>query len=390
MALAPRQVRPTLLREMNERAIFEYICTHGPTTRAELTRKLGMSAPAASRAVANLLKAGLMEAAGSRKSASAGRPGTSYALASGQSYVLGATIGLTRCTVVAAGLDGVYADNTVESFVTPNSYADLISAITMTARRVISARPGKPLGLGISVPGQIDRRNRTVMMSPNLHILDGQAVETDLKRLLKIRCSMFHETDCACMAELSFGAARGMDDFALVSLYEGFGVSAISSGNLLAGHQGLAGEIGHCTVDRPGKLCGCGNRGCLETVATDVALASAVSSRVGRRLDIDEVIRRSHEGKMDVRRELEQLLDFLAVGVGIVVNALNPQAVLLCGRLYDLDKDALNRLRNKTSRHALTPLLRDCQIIRAQGSTLKGAIACIIQSITDTLGPAMP
>ncbi len=386
-----RRIRPALLREMNERAIFELLRTSGPATRAQLARQLGMSAPAASRAAANLLQSGLIEMADSPSTSSAnagaGRPGQWYRLSASSRIVLGATIGLKQCSVVAAGLDGQYTESSVIAFRTPATYARLIDAFADAVRKSLRGHKGDPLGLGLGLPGQIDRQTQTVLMSPNLHILDGQSPERDLQKRLGIRTVMFHETDCACLAEHSFGAGRGLSDFALISIYEGLGASAVSAGRLVTGYNGLAGEIGHCTVDLHGKPCGCGNRGCLETVATDSALAEAVSKRLRRPLDIDDVVRLARSG-VNVP-ELDQTLEYLAIGIGIMVNALNPQAVLLCGRLFDAADDSLERLRRHALRHALGPLLRNCQIVRAQGSTRKGAIASILQHVTNTLGPAI-
>lgn len=383
-----RRIRPALLREMNERAIFELLRTSGPATRAQLARQLGMSAPAASRAVANLLSSGLIELADAPDAiAGAGRPGQWYRLSASRRIVLGATIGLKQCSVVAAGLDGQYADSAVIEFRTPSTYAKMIDGFAIAVEESLRGQKGEPLGLGLGLPGQIDRQTQTVLMSPNLHMLDGQSPERDLQKRLGIRTVMFHETDCACLAEHSFGAGRGLSDFALISIYEGLGASAVSAGRLVTGFSGLAGEIGHCTVDLRGKPCGCGNRGCLETVATDNALAEAVSKRLRRTLDIDDVVRLARSGTPIP--ELDLTLEYLSIGIGIMVNALNPQAVLLCGRLFDAADDTLERLRRHALHHALGPMLRNCQIVRAQGSIRKGALASILQHVTNTLGPSI-
>src|SRR6185436_15728089 len=149
----------------------------------------------------------------------------------------------------------------------------------------------------------------------------------------------------------------------------------------------MAGELGHVTVDLNGLKCGCGNHGCLETVATDAAFARAVSQRAGRRMEVEEIVRLAREGKIDVTAELEKTLDYLAVGIAAVVNIFNPEAVLVCSRMLDVGDDVFDRLKEKVASRALKPLMAGCRILRAEGNIRQGAIAGIIHHLTRALGP---
>ena len=111
-----------------------------------------------------------------------------------------------------------------------------------------------------------------------------------------------HETDALCLGERAFGQARGMDDFALVDATGGLGAAVMSGGQVLAGHSGLAGEIGHITVDPQGRRCGCGNIGRLETVASDLALAGLISAKIGKTLSFAGAFELVRSGQATGRR----------------------------------------------------------------------------------------
>ena len=129
----------------------------------------------------------------------------------------------------------------------------------------------------------------------------------------------------------------------MLDISEGLGVGVVNGGRILEGHSGLGGELGHVTVDVHGKPCGCGNHGCLETVATDTALAAAVSQRLGRKLSIEEVVPLLQSGEVRADEELGQILEYLAVGLAAVVNLFNPSKLFVYGRLLDAGPDLFDR-----------------------------------------------
>jgi N-acetylglucosamine repressor len=291
--------------------------------------------------------------------------------------------------VLACGLDGQFEDSQVLEFATPGTYERLVEGLAVRALRLMRRGRISTLGMGISTPGEVDFRNQRVLLSPNLHMTDGQSPGADLERRLDIPTVMFHETVGTCLAARAYGAARGMDDFVMVGVYEGFGVSIVSGGRLLEGHEKMAGEMGHITVDIAGERCGCGNTGCLETVATDIAFAQRVCGRLKRKLEVEQIVRLSREGQIDPEPELSRTLEYLAIGIAAAINIFNPQAVLVCARMLDAAPWAFDRLCQMVSKRALQPLLRGCRIIRAEGDTRQGAVAAIIHHLTHSLGPVL-
>lgn len=380
--------QPSLLRQLNERAIFETLLRSGSASRSDLIRTLGVSAPTVHKAVASLLEAGLVEEVGFDTSKNLGRPGKVYRVASRSVQVLGIALDVRQTCVVSAGLDGAIDESSIIRFKTPATYSGLISSLERHVRSLATGTV-QTIGIGISTPGELDFANQRILLSPNLHITDGKSLSGDLRDRTGINAVMYHETTGTCLSEWSHGAARGLQHFVMIGVYEGFGTSIVIDGRLLQGRDGMAGELGHVTVDPHGERCGCGNRGCIETVATDQAFARRVSRRVGKARSVEQIVEAARSGELDVRREVDETFEYLAIGAAAAINLFNPQAVLLCSRMFDADPEGLDRLRAMIRSRALRPSGESCTIVRALGDTRSGAVASIIHHITGAIGPVL-
>jgi N-acetylglucosamine repressor len=381
-------IRPALVGKLNERQVLRVIQWRGPLSRAEVARESGLSAPTVSKAVASLITAGLLEETDAAELAR-GRPAPKLRLATESAQVLGVTIDVGHCEVGSAGLDGVLHGDTL-AVPTPNTYPDLLAALEAAAR-ALAAKPGvRTLGLGVSLPGLVDYRKGCGAFSPNVPATNGHCPAADLARLLGVECTLLQESHALCLAERHHGLARELDDFALLDVGAGVGLGIMSGGRLLKGRSGLAGEIGHITaVAAGGRPCGCGNTGCLETVASDSALAWHASRKLGRTVHVDEVIELAKSGTVDLRAELHEVAGFVAVGVAAVINLFNPATVFIHTPLFEIDAGLFETVVEKARARALPPSFADCNIVRAKGSKRQGAVAGIIQHLTDSVAPEL-
>lgn len=382
------RIQPTLLGKMNERQILHALQVHGPLSRAEVARQLGLSAPTVSKAVASLLGAGLLEESEAAKPA-LGRPASKLSLATRTAQVLGAVIDVGHCQVVAAGLDGQLRPDRERRFPTPDSYDGLLDALAEQAGELMDGTDVTTLGVGVSMPGLIDCRRQRGVLSPNVPLTNGRTPGLDLGERLGVECATLQESHALCLAERYYGNARGLDDFAMLDVSVGVGLGVMTGGRLLTGHSGLAGEIGHLTVVEDGRPCGCGNRGCLETVAGDAALAWRVSRRLGRKVALDHALSLVRAGKLSLAEELQETLKYLAVAVAAVLNLFNPSTLFLHGRLFEADDRAFPRLVELAAKRTLSPSFADCRLVQARGSKRQGAVAGIIQHLTRAVGPSL-
>ena len=383
-----RSGQPRLVKQVNQRSIFEIVQDLGSVSRAELARLTGASMPTASKTVSRLMKLGLIEEHGIVPPDGKGRPSRMYRLASRKSQVIGIALEPHRSRVVAASMDGKYKTSTVAEFPTPTTYMELIDTTVATARPFMDRQP-KTLGIGISLPGNVDTTAQQCLLAPNLHILDGRKPGLDIQSALGVETRVVHETIATCLAERIYGEARGVRNFVMIGTYEGFGMSAVVNGELLVGSHGLAGELGHTIVQADGELCGCGNRGCLETLSTDHAFSRFVNRTAATALNINEIRDAVHRKKLDAQPQLHTTLDYLATGVAAAINIFDPELVALCSRMFDITPDAFTYLNSRIATKTLRPLAQRCRVIRVEGDTLRGGVAAAIHHIIESLGPQM-
>lgn len=392
MSALPKS-RPRLLRQMNERSVMRVLQRHGPCSRADITRKLGVTAPTISKAVSSLLQGRLLEEFDSKQEG-IGRPARQLRLATETARVIGLVIDARDSHVVSAGLDGRLDQSSLRRFDTPKTYRGLISKVVKACEELTNGRSVETLGLGISMPGLIDYRQQKGLLSPNVAITNGQSPASDLTEKLGIDCVMLQEAHSLCLAQHHYGntqsdPSRGLDNFVMLDIGAGLGMGVMSGGRVLTGHSGLAGELGHLRRITDGRLCGCGNRGCLETVACDSALAWLVSQRVGRPIGIEEIVQQVEGGKLDVESEIQQVLPHLSFAISAVISLYNPSKIFICGRMFDLSDSLFERLIAETAAGTLTPAFADCEIVRANVSKSQGAVAGIIEYLTDSLVPGV-
>jgi len=148
----------------------------------------------------------------------------------------------------------------------------------------------------------------------------------------------------------------------------------------------MAGELGHITVVPEGQRCGCGNRGCLETVATDTAFARLISKQLGRRVGVEKALAAlAGDGAEEV---IEQTVDYLAIAVAAVINIFNPATLFLHGQLMNSDPAIFKRVLKQAKKRTLSPSFKDCRILQSQGNKHLGAVAGIIDHLANELAPA--
>jgi len=388
MTAPENRIESTLLRRINERRLLEVIQQRGPSSRATLTRASGLTAPTVSKAVDSLLKRGLLEELDPIVP-TLGRPGRLVRMAADTATVLGVVIDATTCCLVATGLDGRVTEDRTRRFPTPATYARLIDQLAQECRSLLAGTTATPLGIGVSVPGLVNERLEEIVFSPNLHILDKRNPAHDLERLLGVKCLLLQETDGLCLSERLCGDARGLRDFAMLDVTTGLGLGVMSGGELLAGHSGMAGEVGHITVLPDGIRCGCGNRGCLETLATDAALVRLVSEQVGRPLDAAAVEALLAERPTEFTGPVDTVTEYLAIAIAAVINIFNPTALFVHGTLLAGSPDRFARVVERVRQRTLTASLADCTITPTRSSKRQGAVAGIIHHLTQAWAPAI-
>lgn len=310
-------------------------------------------------------------------------------MASAAALVLGVLVDADRCTIVVAGLDGRIDDDRTRHIKTPASYKALIEVLDRECRMALAGLAGEPQGIGVIVDGLVNDREQQIVCCANLHMLDRQNPARDLEAQIGVRCRLLKGTSALCLSERSYSEAAGRDDFCVFDITTGIGLGIMSGGTLLAGHSGMAGEIGHVVVDPGGTPCGCGNRGCLETLATDAAIVRLVSAKVGTALTPTDVCRMLDDQPAEFAAEIDTVASRLALAASMAINILNPTRLLIHSRLFLVSDERFAAVRAALGRLGLAATVADCRVERTRSSKEQAAIAGIVHEITQMWAPAL-
>ena len=202
--------------------------------------------------------------------------------------------------------------------------------------REISALERAPCAVGVGLPGLLDREAGCIRRSPNLPWLEGLPVRAELARRLGLgqeRVVLENDANVAALGERWLGAARGVRDALVVTLGTGIGGGWILCGELFTG-AGLAGEIGHVSIDPAGPACGCGSRGCLETLASASAARRRAEERglpVGSPGNLELLTERARASAGPERMLLEAIGLDLGRGLAAAVTLLDVRTFVVGG-----------------------------------------------------------
>lgn len=238
-------------------------------------------------------------------------------------------------------------------------------------------------GVGIGVPGTVDRPNGTVLECPNLHVLDHTPLAPEASAELGIPVFIDNNTNLIAMGEHTAGIGRGVDDMAVVFVGSGVGSGLILRGELYEGADGGAAEIGHTVVVPNGLACTCGGHGCLEMYCSGKALTMvaghifkpgelyAIGSRfAGARL----VIEQASIGHEAARQALTEAFTYLGIGLINVVNTLNPRLIVLGGGIISAWPEGVEIATEMVMRHAMPLMRRNLRIEVSQLQNYAGVL----------------
>jgi len=322
--------------------IFTTVLSQGPLTRLEVARRAGLSAAAVTKAVRPLLAAGyLVEAVDEEARPALGRPASLVRVDGGRALFIG---------VKATGgeLIGVLTDLRCRIRLarrvplTDRAAMAVLGPMEELVHELLAAAEdfGAPvLGLGVAVSGDVDRTEGVVRYSPFLGWRDVSLAELAAKTT-GLPVTVENDVRALTVAEQWFGAGVGLTDFAVVTVGAGIGCGLVVHGRVIAGAHGVAGEIGHVTVDPAGPPCHCGNRGCVEAIAGDAAIVRRIRESTGIDVaDTAEAVALAHRGVAEAREAYARAGEAIGRGIATVANLFGPERVIISGEglaAYDL------------------------------------------------------
>jgi glucokinase len=254
---------------------------------------------------------------------------------------VGIDVGGTKTAAARVDRDGAVL--ALEILPTPADDVDAtLATIVEAARSVITPDVG---AVGIAAAGLVEWGSGELMFAPNL-AWRRVSLSRYLESELGLPAVADNDNTAAAWGEYLFGAGRGFEDLLLVGVGTGIGGGIVTGGRLFHGAHGFAAEIGHIVMDPAGPLCGCGNRGCWEQLASGQAVVRAARAAIDARADStlttttegdpsrvtgEMVTRAAREGDAVSVAILADVGHWLGVGIGGLVNILDPEIVLMAG-----------------------------------------------------------
>lgn len=325
------------LRDINRRRILDSVRHAGPADRAELARRTGLSRATISALVADCVAGGvLVEEPADRAEGARGRTATRLRLDPLAAAVVGVDFGHRHLRVAVADLNAeTHAERSADLDVDASADDALDRAATLV-RAVLQAagvEPARVLAVGMGVPGPVDPATETIRSAailPGWHDVHPAA---GLQRRLALPVRIENDANLGALGEYRHGAGRGHDDMLYLKLSSGVGAGLIFDGSLYTGASGIAGEVGHIAVEPWGPLCRCGNRGCLETLATTTAIARHVGPVDGADLPWPSLVALARDGDrttLDAVRHAGTVVGQVLAGL---CTAVDPGIVVVGGDL---------------------------------------------------------
>jgi glucokinase len=307
---------------------------------------------------------------------------------------LGLDVGGTK--ILAVRTDGEGTVLARAQVPTPAEDAEATLAVMVEVARGLLSPEVRAVGVGAA--GMVEHATGTLRFAPNLAWRDLE-IARRMRAALGLPCGLDNDANVAAYGELRLGAGRGRRHLLLVTVGTGIGGGIIAGGRLYRGAYGFAAEIGHIIVEPGGPLCGCGNRGCFEQVASGAAIrrlgreavAAEPDSALGRLAGGDAeavtgelVTRAAREGDPTALAILAEVGRRLGEGIAGLVNVLDPEVVVVGGGAAGAGDLLLGPAREAFARSVEAPTHRPpVALVPAELGAEAGAIGAALLALEE-------
>lgn len=336
-----RARRLEIMRIVHERAVI---------SRGELCSQTGYSPFLISKLTESLLRLGFLRETGAGAS-TGGRPPALLTVNPTLGRLVGLHIGTINCRIAITDMNGgLLHYRKVPSRVMEGPDVSLPYLVREVGQCLSAARASRsPLkGIGIGISGVLDREAGTTLIWPKAPLWTNVPVRKFFEQEFRADVAIDDTPRTLAMAERRWGLARGLRSFVYVMAGAGVGAALFLDGRWYAGTGGFAGEFGHMTVREDGPLCACGNRGCLEALASANTLIQRAGSAMRQgaaiplwnlcggdpsRISVEMIAQAAAAGDLFCAGELDRAGHYLGLGLAALIQLLNPEAVILGGGL---------------------------------------------------------
>jgi N-acetylglucosamine repressor len=379
------------IKEINEKLILNLIREHQPISRAEIAGKTRLQRSTVTIITTRLLQENWIYE-GENGSVGVGRKPTNLYLNARKFQSLGIQIGRQETVLALADLNGKIL--TQKSLPTDLNASKFFPRLAQEISRLGgSPRNGgtRVAGVGVSLPGYVEKAKGRIIAAENFGWMDVPAGEW-LRQRLDVPVYFENNAKLSAFAEIWFGDNRNRhpQNFICVTSRDGIGTGVIINGEIYNGARDGAAEFGHVSLFPYGERCPCGNYGCWELYASDMATvkrylqAMKVTPSAKRQTEgitVDEIISRAHRGEAAAQTALQTTGKYLGLGIANLVYGFNPEMVIVGDDLKDAWEFIADIIISTVRRRVPGYYLEGLRIVPSshkENSSLLGAIALVL------------
>jgi predicted NBD/HSP70 family sugar kinase len=403
---------PINLASLGRVRVLRALSEESALSRAELVELTGLARATVGSVIDDLIDAGLVRktteadtlgartgrsqsaVASAAATARTGRPPQLLSLEPRAAYAAGLDIGHDHVRAVLTDLVGtVLWDGSVQLDVDGDPESALSSAATLLGRAIdeVGAERERILGLGLGIACPVDKTTGALHADGIMPGWVGMRPAQELGRRTGLPVRIINDANAGVLAERRFGAARDCVNVVYLRLSSGIGAGVMCDGRMLLGHGGLAGELGHVTVEANGAVCRCGNRGCLETVASPPAVAALLTRSWGRPVSPEELTELLQTGDRGTLRAIEDAGDAVGRALAFSVMLLNPELIVVGGDLASAGDALFEPMRRSLARNTMDSHAQPLRIVPGSlgdSAGVRGAAALVLATAPERLGQA--
>jgi transcriptional regulator of PTS gene len=383
------------IKQVNAGRVYKLIDQFGPISRIDLS-KLSELAPASiTKITRELIEAHLVHETVVQEATSRGRPAVGLQTNNEGWQFLSMRLGRGYLTLALHELGGeVLVDTKID--IHEIEQDDLLARLLHEIDeffRVYSDQLDRVTSISIAVPGLVSSEQGIVLQMPHYHV-KNLPLGPEIYKATGLPVFLANDTRAWALAEQLFGNSQQNENSVLISIHHGVGAGIILDGRVLQGRHGNIGELGHIQIDPDGKLCQCGNRGCLDTVASSQAIREEVSRRlaVGEvssitpdKVTIENICAAAAQGDALAVNVIEKLGHYLGSAIAIVVNLFNPEKILIGGVINQAKAILYPAIKASIEQQSLQVYYQELEIVESRfykQATMPGA-ALIKQALYD-------
>ncbi|MCG9551991.1 ROK family protein [Vibrio sp. Isolate31] len=384
------------IKQVNAGRVYKLIDLKGPISRIDLSKQSELAPASITKITRELMEAHLIHETTVQEATTRGRPAVGLQTNNEGWQFLSMRLGRGYLTIALHELGGdVLIDTKID--IHERDQDDVLARLLHEIDeffQTYAEQLDRVTSIAITLPGLVNSEQGIVLQMPHYNV-ENLALGPEIYKETGLPVFIANDTRAWALAEKLFGNSQDNDNSVLISIHHGLGAGIILDGRVLQGRHGNIGELGHIQIDKEGKLCHCGNRGCLETVASSQAIREQVKERLANGeestltafedVTIEQICAAAADGDPLAVEVIEQLGRYLGSAIAIVINLFNPEKILVGGVINQAKSVLYPAIQTCIEEQSLSVYHQDLELVESRfykQATMPGA-ALIKQALYD-------